>query len=70
MILRLENFLSKEAADKIEKLLVSDNFPWFYKDALTGLETKNNNQYFFNHNLYADGRISSVHWQIGEMLKN
>ena len=70
MILRLENFLNKKTADKIEKLLVSDNFPWFYKDTLTGLETKNNNQYFFNHNLYANGRISSAYWRIGEMLVN
>ena len=69
MILRLENFLNPKHADELENFLTSDNFSWFYQD---GVSTKNDNKgkYFFNHNIYKEGRIVSDHWGIGEKLVN
>jgi|TARA_Y100000114_G_C11752008_1_gene324824 hypothetical protein len=69
MILKIENFLSLKESDRLEKLLKSDQFPWYYQDGVAFKED-NKNKYFFNHNIYNQGRIVSDHWIMGEMLVN
>jgi len=65
MILRIENFLSKKDANDIEKQLSSDQFSWFYQDNLVSYSK---DQFFFNHNIYAEGRITSNMYPIADKI--
>lgn len=50
----IDNFLDNNVSDEIEKLIIQDNFPWYY----TGKGVYNSNVYFFSHSLLEAGKKS------------
>tara|TARA_Y100000004_G_C8708965_1_gene325051 strand:- start:59 stop:562 length:504 start_codon:yes stop_codon:yes gene_type:complete len=59
----IKNFLDKNTADKIEKLLSSVDFPWFYKTPV--VENRDNNEnvdhdYFFSHIFCHNNNFTSL----------
>ena len=62
-----DNLIGKEIQDKIEKLLLDENFPWFFNPVTVAkpdrfIKSKEHNSYdkeFFTHMFVKDGEINS-----------
>jgi len=48
----IDNFLEKENFQFLQKVLFSEDTPWFYKDAFT-IPRKNTEHAFYNHCIYS-----------------
>ena len=67
----IKNFLDKEYFLKINNLLLSSNFPWFYQSKLSS-EKDTSDNFFFCHNLYKDSQQQSLFFDsiLSPILKN
>jgi hypothetical protein len=54
----IDNFLDEENYNTISKLLLSENFPYYYQKSITFLADEDP-KYYFNHSLYYNGAIES-----------
>ena len=55
----IKNFLDKDSFIKINELLLSSNFPWFYQSKVSS-EKDTSDNFFFCHNLYKDSQRQSL----------
>ena len=54
----IDNFLDNQTFTKLQKLIFSNTFPWFFSDHIaTERETKG--QFYFTHTLYENGKVIS-----------
>ena len=61
----IDNFLDKEEFLKIQNLLLSKNFPWYFQHGVNDLDTdKNINDYQFTHVFYMDLQPRSDYFDI------
>jgi hypothetical protein len=52
----IDNFLDYNIFNDLKKVIISDNFPWFVQQKITGEEneSKNNSNYFLCHKIYGN----------------
>ena len=66
----IDNFLSKRAFKKLNKLIISGNFPWYWADKSTHEKTTHGKDSFFCHSLiYKEHKNSSFFEEIIEPFK-
>ena len=58
MFKEINNFLEKTKIDKIENIITSSNFAWYYLDSTATIKDKSN--FLFTHILYEDEQIKSI----------
>jgi len=51
------NFLEKTQLDKMENMLIENNFPWYFFNSTATLKDKSN--FLFTHILYENGKVNS-----------
>jgi hypothetical protein len=59
----IKNFLDKDSFIKINELLLSSNFPWFYQSKLSS-DSDTSDNFFFCHNLYKDSQQQSLFFDL------
>jgi hypothetical protein len=65
MIQIIDNFLDEEEHREIEKVLLGNNFPWFYYNSIISNEVKDDkNNYQLAHIFYNDFTIKSGYYDI------
>ena len=50
-----ENFLNENIFKNLQKIIMSDDFPWYYQNKVVDV----NDDFFFSHILYMDDRQKS-----------
>ena len=61
-----ENVLPSNEADKIEKILSSNNFPWYYQDKVG--DATDSKRYYWNHMFYINGVVNSEYGSIADYI--
>ena len=61
-----KNFINKKSSNQINKTLLSDDFPWYYKPHQVLTSKKNSS--FMSHTFVADGRINSDYMYLVEPI--
>ena len=63
-----DNFLDKEEFNNLQKILMSDNFPWYFSDYIT--DEKDINNFYFTHLFYnTPDKISHYFYLFENFLK-
>ena len=57
-----KNFIDEEHFEVLEKVMMGNDFPWFYNKAIT--QENNNKRFQFVHTFYNDCTWTSNHYQI------
>lgn len=57
-----KNFIDEEHYEVLEKVMMNNDFPWFYNKAIT--QENNNKRFQFVHSFYDDCTWRSNHYQI------
>lgn len=55
----IDNFLPKNEFNKIQKILMSDYFPWYFNDYVTSIDDKNE-EYYFTHVFFNSLKLKGV----------
>ena len=54
----IDNALSKDYFDELQKMIMSDTFPWFFADSVA-LKNEPDNHFYFTHTFYNSQRPNS-----------
>jgi|MDTG01.1.fsa_nt_gb hypothetical protein len=57
----IDNFLPKHLYDRISRLLLTQEFPWYFQPSVASLD--DDNDFYFTHRFYRDGKQQSPHFQ-------
>ena len=57
----IDNFLPKNEFNKIQKILMSDYFPWYFNDYVTSIDDKNE-EYYFTHVFFINNCFNNWYW--------
>ena len=60
----IDNFLDYNEFKVISSILTDQNFPWYYSDYVAHEESRNNYEYYFEHNFYNFWRPSSNYFEL------
>ena len=64
----IDKVVSSIKSDEIEKVLMSDNFPWFWNESTLTEKNDNVNNFMFTHVFLNDGKVNSSYYYLVEAI--
>ena len=67
-MLIIKKVIEKTKADELEKILLSDNFPWYWNESTLIGKESSLNSFMFTHNFVVDGKVNSDYFYLLEPI--